>query len=197
MTTFKTETKNVKELTCKEFEQYFCDTFQLNEYSKPLADEIKSILIGLALQKRNAAVKFLGFIERHKAAVGTDDARTFIDIVKQIGSRLVVDERVLEVEKRKKDPKLSHVLGELDKKLTTVPIDELLDEDCIQDHIRLTGEHPTKRNILELFRFQSFCEPQDYVSVHMRRTRYRSPVNYAKALMKHLSSILSRVLVSN
>jgi len=197
MTALKTETKNVEELSGERLEQYVCDTFQLNEYSKPLADEIKNILIGLALQKRSAAVKFLSFIERHKDAVGTDDVQTFIDIVKQIGSRLVVDERALEVRKRKKDPKLSHVLGELDKNLTTVPIGELLDNDCIQDHIRLIGEHPTKMNILELFRFQAFCEPQDYVSVHIRHTRYLSPINYAKALMKHLSSILSQVLVSN
>jgi hypothetical protein len=187
-------TRNLEKITREEFEQYVCDTFQLNEYSERLANEINDVLSSLVMKKRNCVNKLLAFVERYKDRLGTEDIQEIIDIIKHVGSRIVADERIKEVERQKKDHKLQSVLNELDKALSKASILDLLSSDTIHDHIRLTGEYPTKENILKLFSFHAYCEPPDYLSTHMKRTRYRSPVNYAKALFGHLSAIMHQVM---
>ena len=98
------------------------------------------------------------------------------------------------IKERKNDYEIQAVLDPLREILSNESIEDLIDEECIKNHHRLIGEYPSPESIMDLCRHQAFNEPHDYVSVHIKNTKYKSPINYIKALKVHMSLLMNQII---
>jgi len=176
-----------------DFEQAFCTAFKLSCYSEDLGSVVRQLWLGLLAGKRSAAKKLVELFESHGKDAGWHDCISFVDAIAPLGFWLLLEFTRASREKREQSAENLFFLEKLTELFYIRPIGDILSQETLRVHRRLTGEEPSAGSVLLLLHHHILLSPPEYPRMHMKNTNYRSIEHYTKALISHGASIIEQV----
>jgi len=175
-----------------DFEQAFYSTFKRG-YSEDLGLIVRQLWLGLMTGKKSAAKGLVELFKSHGKDAGWHECKAFVDAIAPLGFWLLLELTRSAREERDNCEENRLLLEGLTLLFCVRPIEEILSEEILKNHRRLTGEEPNAESLLLLLHHHVFLTPPEYVEAHMEKTNYKSITRYTKALISHGASIMEQV----